>query len=336
MRRRVGNYLDSFVGRQVVVVGDVMVDSYMCGRVERISPEAPIPIVSVSGREYRLGGAANVALNVKALGATPYICSVIGDDNKGEIFRNLLKHNDLSAEGIISVAGRKTTSKTRIMSGSQHLLRVDDEEVMPIGRSCSDQLLSGIRRIAAARRIDLIIFEDYDKGVLSAELISAITSFARSQGILTAVDPKRANFHAYCDVDLFKPNFKEFTEGLNLSVVGDDVSGLRASVRSFLSSSRNRILLLTLSERGVFISDGRSDAHYPAEVRDIADVSGAGDTVIAVAGLLLCSGADIHDIAVIANAAGGLVCEKAGVVPISRQMLRQAFAADTEVGGGHN
>jgi len=318
-------YLEAFKTKSILVVGDVMIDSYMWGKVNRISPEAPIPIVSVSNSESRLGGAANVALNIKALGAVTYLCSVIGTDYNSDVFKQLMAEKNLSTEGIICNSGRKTTIKTRIISGSQHLLRVDDEIDTSLDQKTSDELVGRIEKICKEKAIDLIIFEDYDKGVLSEYNLSRLIEFAKAAGIRTAVDPKRRNFSFYKNVDLFKPNHKEFCEGLKCEIPKDDFSLLSEQSQQFVSSSNIGMLLLTLSEHGVFISNGKESKSFPAVIRDIADVSGAGDTVISVAGLLLCSGASCQDIAFLSNIAGGLVCEKAGVVPIDPQSLLKEF-----------
>lgn len=324
-REVVDSFLEKFATKNVLVIGDVMIDSYLWGGVNRISPEAPIPIVSVSRREYRLGGAANVALNIKALGGTAYLCSVIGNDDNSEIFKQLLAKHNLSDDGIICHHSRKTTNKTRIISGSQHLLRVDDEIDTNINLDLSELLLSKLKTICIDKKIDLIIFEDYDKGVLTEYNIKKSIDYAKEKNIATAVDPKKRNFSFYQNVDLFKPNHKEFCDGVKCEIEKSDTKSLTEHGKLFVSEMGTGMLLLTLSEHGVFVCDATNCYQYPAEIRDIADVSGAGDTVISVAGLLLCSGANQAQIAKISNIAGGLVCEKAGVVPIDPDDLKNEF-----------
>jgi D-glycero-beta-D-manno-heptose-7-phosphate kinase len=302
-----------------------MIDAYLWGAVNRISPEAPIPIVSVGQKEFRLGGAANVALNIKALGGTVYLCSVIGDDDNSVIFKQLLAKHNLSDDGIICNKSRKTTTKTRIISGSQHLLRVDDEVDTNIDNAISNLLIERLQKICIEKSIDLIIFEDYDKGVLTEYNIKKTIDFAKQRNIPTVVDPKKRNFNYYSKVDLFKPNHKEFCEGRKCEIAKNDTKLLTEQGQEFISEMGIGMLLLTLSEHGVFVCDDESCSNYPAEIRDIADVSGAGDTVISVAGLLLCSGANKTQIAKISNIAGGLVCEKAGVVPIDPEDLKNEF-----------
>ncbi|MCK9254467.1 MAG: D-glycero-beta-D-manno-heptose-7-phosphate kinase [Bacteroidales bacterium] len=319
------SYFEKFKTKRVLIIGDVMIDSYMWGSVKRISPEAPIPIVSISSREYRMGGAANVALNIKSLGAEPILCSVLGQDEKGKIFTELLEQNSMSSEGLLYLEDRKTTTKTRVISSSQHLLRVDDELDTEIDKKSSDLLFKKVEEIIEKQKIDLIIFEDYDKGVLSAELISKIVEIAKQKSIFTAVDPKKRNFNSYNGVDLFKPNFKEFCEGTKSEISKTDFLEIKKSAKAFLKTYSIKTLLLTLSEYGVFISDNKNEFHFPAVKRLISDVSGAGDTVISVAGLLLSSGASMAEIAKISNIAGGLVCEKSGVVPIEIDELQAEF-----------
>lgn len=319
------SYLEKFKTKRVLIIGDVMIDSYMWGDVNRISPEAPIPIVSVVNREYRMGGAANVAFNINSLGAEPILCAVVGQDEKGKIFRDLLKQNSMSDEGLLSLPDRKTTIKTRIICGSQHMLRVDDEVDTEIDEKSSEILVEKVEKIIAKQKIDLIIFEDYDKGVLNPKFISKVIKIAKKNSIFTAVDPKKRNFNSYNGVDLFKPNFKEFCEGTNSEISKTDLKEIAKSAQKFLESSAISTLLLTLSEHGVFISDIKNNFHFPAERRLIADVSGAGDTVISVAGLLLSAGASLSEIASISNIAGGLVCEKSGVVPIEPEELQNEF-----------
>lgn len=324
-KQQAEKYFSSFKDKNVMIIGDVMVDSYMWGKVNRISPEAPIPIVSVTERDFRLGGAANVALNINALGATAFLCSVIGCDEKGVVFEELLKKNNLSQEGIVKLADRKTTVKTRVISGGQHLLRVDEEVSYPLQDEINQTLLNRVKDICAERNIDVIIFEDYDKGVLSETLIKEIVGFAKQSGVLLTVDPKKKNYDSYQNVDLFKPNLKEFAEGEKAEINKKNIDEIKSLAKSFIDKNSIKNLMITLSEQGVFIANSDEMLHFPAMIRDISDVSGAGDTVISVASLLLAVGAKIDEIAQISNLAGGLVCEKAGVVPVNINDLLAEF-----------
>ncbi len=298
-----------------------MVDSYLWGSVTRISPEAPVPIVSCTKGENRLGGAANVAENIRSLGAIPVICSVIGQDEKGQIFKDILKSQDLDGNGLIETTGRTTTVKTRIISNNQQLLRVDQEIDDYLSEELEGQLIDKILAIIDSRKIDAIIFQDYDKGVITPALIEKIISYASEKSIPTFVDPKKRNFNIYKNATLFKPNFKELTSGLNIDVDKKDFNSVFNAARLLHKQGAFKLVLITLSELGILISDNRNYHVVPAEIRDVADVSGAGDTVIATAALGFLSGLSPKQIASLANLAGGIVCEKAGVFPIEKELL---------------
>jgi rfaE bifunctional protein kinase chain/domain len=306
---------------RALVVGDVMIDAYYWGRVERISPEAPVPIVQITRREHRLGGAANVALNVKSLGATPIICSVIGHDEKGQLFADRMAKHGFSSEGVFRSTERMTTVKTRIISSGHHLLRVDEESTRPLSETEERGFLDRCLPLIRKGEIDVVIFEDYNKGVLTPEVIRAVSAKAKREGIPVSVDPKRDNFFAYTGVDLFKPNFKELYEGLNLDIEKGNREQLLSAVGVLESQLHNAITLVTLSEHGVVAKDASGHHFVSAHPREILDVSGAGDTVISVASVCLALQSDARTIAMLANLAGGLVCEKVGVVPIDREQL---------------
>lgn len=315
------NLFSKFNELTVLIIGDVMMDTYLWGKVDRISPEAPVPIVSVHKKENRLGGAANVALNIQALGATPIICSVIGDDTEGTDFLNLLSNQTLTSEGIIKESNRSTTVKTRIIGQKQQIVRIDSETDRYISKESNELLLETISRIISDRKIDAIIFEDYDKGVISEDLIWQIVTLANLKNIITVVDPKKRNFSFYQNVTLFKPNLKELKEGLKLDIDPRNPHEIESAVSNLQRQLNAKMLMVTLSELGVFISSEAGQKLIPAHIRDIADVSGAGDTVIATTALCLAAGLDEFKTAAIANLAGGLVCEQVGVVPITYELL---------------
>jgi rfaE bifunctional protein kinase chain/domain len=313
--------LQSFSNKKILIIGDVMVDEYLWGRVSRISPEAPVPVVSCDKREHRMGGAANVAVNIKAMGAVPVICSVIGRDEAGIIFKQLVGQGSMTDQGIVESARRRTTIKTRIIGNHQHLLRVDHEFTDFIDREEEDLLINRIREQIKNQTIDAIIFQDYDKGVITTRIIEEVTSLARAEEVPVLVDPKRRNFLAYIDVHVFKPNFKEFCEGLNIQLSKTDGEGIFRAARKMQKENSIGNMIITLSEKGIFVSDGSKYEVIPALERDIADVSGAGDTVIAVAALCLAGGQTVLRAAQLANLAGGLVCEKVGVVPVTPELF---------------
>lgn len=313
---------DSFNKMNVLIIGDVMIDAYLWGKVERISPEAPVPIVSVTKKENRMGGAANVALNIKAMGASPILCSVIGDDDAGKEFLELMKNENISTGGIIKVKDRPTTVKTRVIGHHQQILRIDEETEKNIKAVERNQLAGLIKDLLTEKKIDVIIFEDYDKGVISPELIEEIVLEAQKLNIPTVVDPKKKNFLQYKKVSLFKPNLKELKEGLKIDFDHHDRSKLSAAVKQLRELIQADYVMVTLSEMGVFISGKQGEHLIPAHIRNIADVSGAGDTVVSVAALALASGLAPEKVAALANLAGGLVCEKVGVVPIDKEQLQ--------------
>lgn len=316
---------NSFNDLTVLIIGDVMVDSYLWGGVERISPEAPVPIVSVKKRENRLGGAANVALNIKSLGANPILFSVIGNDQKGNEFIKLLEDQQMDSSGIILSSERITTTKFRVIGNKVQLLRVDEEMDSNLNEKDKQSVINRFNDLIDNNKIDVIIFQDYDKGLISREIIELVTSRAIKMGIPVSVDPKRKNFSTYENVTLFKPNLKELKEGMNVEFDALDMDALKSSVNQLKTKLSAEMILLTLSENGVYIDydQGKENQNLilPSHVRNISDVSGAGDTVISVASLCLAKRTDPSVLAAISNLAGGQVCEKVGVVPVDKDRL---------------
>lgn len=320
----VHNILDNFSKYRVLVVGDVMIDAYLEGSVGRISPEAPVPIVDVQKRYYRLGGAANVALNLQSLGAQSIICSVIGDDEKSHLFKQLMSEENLSTDALIHSPSRKTTIKYRIIGNSRQMLRIDEEDSHSLNDEETVKLLSLIQYTIDNQEIDAIILEDYDKGVLSENVIRKIVLMAQAKNIIVTVDPKKRNFHSYQGVTLFKPNLKELREGIEIGKGELTLGEIEEEMRNFANINHIEYLFTTLSERGVALYHQKTGQfyHQPAYLRKISDVSGAGDTVIATATLCLLSGFSPIQVAQISNLAGGIVCEYAGVTPIPVRQLK--------------
>ncbi len=312
---------EKFNSLNIMIIGDVMMDSYIWGKVERVSPEAPVPVVKVSKKENRLGGAANVALNVQSLGGRPFICAIIGDDKDGDEFLSLLQSQNLSDQGILKIQDRPTTVKTRIIAHNQQIVRVDAETDENISEAETEVMIGMIKKILTEQKIDAIIFEDYDKGLITEKLIAETVKLAEHRGIITVVDPKKRNFHSYKGVHLFKPNLKELEDGLKTVINPSKPGQVENAISKLKSQLGAKAVMLTLSEKGVFINSDLGQRHIPAHKRDIADVSGAGDTVIATAALCLAAGLDEFKSSEIANLAGGLVCEHVGVVPIDKARL---------------
>lgn len=310
---------EAFCHLKVLIIGDVMTDSYLWGKVDRISPEAPVPILNVQKREKRLGGAANVALNVQAMGAQPILCSVIGQDSDGTDFLELLNQQNLSTAGIVRSADRTTTIKHRIMSGSHHLLRVDQEVDHQISGVEQELLLEKITALLPSA--DVVVFEDYDKGVLGKQLIEAVITLAKDLKIPTVVDPKKRNFLHYVGVTLFKPNKKELKEGIKTETSLHTIEEVDDAIDKLQAKLCADAVMITLSEQGVYFKSEKESLHIPAHIRKIADVSGAGDTVISVAACCVALRLPAKLTTELANLSGGLVCEQVGVVPINKQEL---------------
>lgn len=321
------NTFQSFDQMNVMIIGDVMIDGYVWGKVERISPEAPVPVLSVAKKEDRLGGAANVALNIQSMGAKPILCSVIGDDENGKKLIKLLDDLNISHEGIVKSKDRITTIKTRVIGHHQHLLRIDEEVDHALNEVEENDFIAHVQKIISNNKIDVIIFQDYDKGVLTQHNIEKLITMATTAGIKTVVDPKKRNFLTYKNVGLFKPNLKELKEGLKIEFNHLSDTQLNAAALELKTKINANAVMITLSEHGVFLLDKENNYHIPAHIRNISDVSGAGDTVISVAALCYAANMPNQKIAAIANLAGGLVCEKVGVVPIIKsELLNEAKA----------
>ncbi len=309
----------SFSGLKALIIGDVMIDSYIWGKVERISPEAPVPVISITNKEVRLGGAANVAKNIAALGATPLLCAVVGNDHDGQAFTDLLVSRNMDTTGIVISNDRMTTVKERMLSASQHLLRIDKEITDPLNERDREALLKNIQNFM--KEADVVIFEDYDKGVLDKEIIGAVTTMAMAKGIPVTVDPKKRNFLNYEKATLFKPNLKEIKEGLKIDFENDDEVAISEAARTLRETLNIEKVLITRSEYGVYIASDGEQHFIPAHLRAISDVSGAGDTVISTASLCLALGLPDKVTAALSNLAGGLVCEHLGVVSVNKRQL---------------
>ena len=306
---------------KVAVIGDVMLDTYWWGKVDRISPEAPVPVVAVTKREQRIGGAGNVALNLVSLGAHVNVLTVLGKDDDGEQLTTLFNQNNIGAKYIVTSTDRITTNKIRIISRNQHMMRLDAEMQTDITQNDEEKLLYAFEEYIAAESPDIVILEDYNKGVLTQTVVTKIIALCKQHHILTAVDPKRKNFFSYVGVDIFKPNLKEAVEGLNILTDVVSLSLLKDIHLLLQEKLKHKISFITLSEKGVFYNDNNSSSLIPTHIRSIADVSGAGDTVIAVASLVYAATKNVKLMAEVANIAGGLVCEEVGTVAINKESL---------------
>ena len=325
--------LDRFEGTRVLVVGDVMLDEYLHGAVERISPEAPVPIVRLRERVYKPGGAANVALNLHHLGATVQLIGLVGTDEAGTQLRTALSDAGLDLGGLVDSTQRRTTRKARVMSAGQQLMRVDTEDTQPATGAEAQGLLARVSDYFRSESPQVVVFEDYDKGTLTSGLISLLLDASAEAGAATVVDPKSRNFWAYRGVTLFKPNALELTEALAARGVTADLrseAGLREAHRALHDQLGHSATLVTLGAQGAALV-GRGFHQVPATELRIADVCGAGDSVAAVATLAVATGAGERDLLNISNLAGGLACGHLGVRPLHRAELRDALRARASV-----
>jgi rfaE bifunctional protein kinase chain/domain len=311
--------LNNFKSKKILVIGDAIIDSYLWGEINRMSPEAPVPVVDVkvNQNDNRLGGAANVALNLKELGAKAILCTVIGNDSKGILFEQLMKEQGLGVEGMLISDGRKTTTKTRVIVKDRHQLRIDEEDKHPI--KIEKQFLNLV--IKVSKIIDAIILQDYNKGVLTKNIITKLINYANENNIPTIVDPKKDNFLSYKNCTLFKPNLHEISEGLQQEINPENLKEIREITSKLKRKLKSNSILLTLSDKGICINSEKHFYHFKSKTNNVIDVSGAGDTVVSIAALCLACKTSAGQLAQLSNIAGGIVCEKVGVVPINFQQL---------------
>lgn len=319
---RIIQIFHSFTNKKVLVIGDVMIDEYLRGNVTRLSPEAPVPVVEIDSESYHFGGAANVALNLKTLGCEPIIVGMVGHDRMGEIFIDLLRQELLSADGIIQTDDRPTTVKTRIIGGNQHLARVDREKIKYVSDHLLTKVMETIEQFLT--EIDGIILEDYNKGVLSREVINRTLAAAGERSILSAVDPKFINFLEYKKATVFKPNIKEAAQALARPIETDEDVYLAG--RELIEKLSVECVLITRGAKGLSLFEKNGEiTQVPTKSRKVADVSGAGDTVISTVTAALIGGASFKEAAIFANYAAGVVCEEVGIVPIKRDDLKRVL-----------
>lgn len=327
-----------FKSLRVAVVGDVMLDTYWWGSSDRISPEAPVPVVQLQHKESRIGGAGNVALNLVSLGAQVSMHGVTGTDEDGLLLELMMKDKGINTEGLWKSPDRMTTNKIRIISRSQQMMRLDREVATDLEADAAERFIQKTIDLFALQQPDIVIFEDYNKGVLTAAVIRSLIAWCRQHGVLTSVDPKRKNFFEYTGVDIFKPNLKEAREALGFLDSKPTLENLKTIHNLLHAKLGHHISFITLSEAGVFYQHDAEAVHLPAFVRNIADVSGAGDTVIAVASLVYAATRDARLMATVANLAGGMVCEDVGTVAIdANRLLNECLQllTDEAGSGGH-
>ena len=325
-KERLQNLYNNFEGKRIAVVGDMMLDCYFWGEVKRISPEAPVPVVEIDDEFFRLGGAANVALNILKLGCTPLLFGVIGNDNDGMVFNKILTDNGINTKSIIADKSRPTTAKTRVIAAKQHIVRIDKESKQDIDAKTEEDILSQLE--SESSNLDAIILQDYNKGVLTPSLIENIIALANKKDIIITVDPKFNNFYNYKNVTVFKPNRKETEDALGVRLINDN--NISKAGNKLIDKLNAKYVLLTLGENGValFQKDNDKEKKIPTKARKVADVSGAGDTVISTLTTALAAGADIYEASYLANFAGGLVCGEVGIIPIEKDTLFEVVSKE--------
>jgi rfaE bifunctional protein kinase chain/domain len=320
----------NFVGKRIAVVGDLMLDRYYWGTISRISPEAPVPVVEVDEESTRLGGAANVANNIASLGGVPMMIGVVGKDIGAEILQKLVVNNGFPTDGIVVDNSRPTTIKTRVIAHGQHVVRIDQEEKFDLSADAQARVIACLKSQIGS--LDGIILEDYNKGVLTKELIKAVIQLAKEHKKTITVDPKSNNFFEYQGISVFKPNRKEAEEALGHRL--QSLPDMEAAARTLLARLDAESVLLTLGEKGMLlIEKNGSFAHVETKARHVADVSGAGDTVIATLTMAMVAGGSVRESAALANYAGGIVCGEVGIVPIDKNLLVQTILKDINYGG---
>ncbi len=316
-------------GKKIAIIGDVMLDKYVYGTISRISPEAPVPVVDIDNTEYKLGGAANVANNIKALDAEPILIGVIGNDYDSKHYLDVMRSLGLSTIGIIKDTSRPTTAKTRVIAHSQHVLRVDNEVTEDVSSTSRKKILEFFKK--NVKSFEAVILQDYNKGVLTEELISELIAVSKKNHKPVYVDPKFRNFFAYKDVTIFKPNRKETADILAMKIDGEE--SIKDAGRILIDKLNCEYLVLTRGEKGMMLFDKEKNKtvilNIPTIARKVADVSGAGDTVISTIAVMLAGGASIVEAVMLANQAAGIVCEEVGIIPIYKQALIDSYKSNT-------
>jgi rfaE bifunctional protein kinase chain/domain len=326
-RTRLSSLLAAAVGKHVTIVGDAMLDVYLRGEVDRISPEAPVPVVRVHERRYALGGAANVAQNVAALGAHARLIAAVGIDAEGTTLRTLLGRVAAGSDHLIEV-DRPTTTKTRVIARAQQLVRVDEEDDADLDAGAVARLLDAMR--GAVETSDALVLEDYNKGVLLGEVIEQSIALARARNLPVVVDPKYRNFFRYRGATIFKPNRRELEAALGAAI---DVDDPRAQPEMFSRLGVDH-LLLTLGERGMaLLSPNGEILRVPTMAREVYDVVGAGDTVTAYLATMLAAGATVSEAALIANFAAGVEVGKLGAATVTAEEVLASYDTLARAGG---
>ena len=318
--KKATDIISKFPKAKVLVIGDLIMDHFIWGSVDRISPEAPVPVVDVSDEEILLGGAANVVNNIRGLGGKCYITGVAGKDSDGKKLLTLLKEKKVDADGIIIDKSRATTIKTRVVAGNQQVVRFDRESREFIGDNILKKVINYVSSMVS--KIDVIVVSDYDKGLISAEMLEEVIKIAKKHGKKVAVDPKVTHFDYYEGVNIITPNNKEASEASGIKI--KDEKSLYKAADNLIGRTATEALLITRGEHGMSLFEDRIETHIPTVAKEVYDVSGAGDTVIGVLALALGSGANYKEAATLANFAAGVVVGKLGTATLTKAELLEA------------
>jgi len=312
-----------FSNENILVIGDIMLDHYLYGQINRISTEAPVPIVDIEEEEYRLGGAANVVLNLLGLGAKATLLSVIGEDEYGKKMLSTLKENNISTKHIFKLPNRITAVKTRIFDDDRQVVRYDRETDDDVTKEQEAELLIEIDALIRSGKFKAVILQDYNKGLLTKKIIKQVLLITTKLGIPVVVDPKEYNFFEYQQIDLFKPNLKELSDALSMKIDPKNINSLRKAAEELKRRNRFDNLILTLGALGIFVYEKNGESYIvPSKPIKTADVSGAGDTVVSVATLGFVQHWPLLAISKLANLAAAKVCKKVGVCPILAKDLK--------------
>jgi rfaE bifunctional protein kinase chain/domain len=319
---RLKEIIDRFNQKRIMVIGDLMVDEFLTGKVSRISPEAPVPVVDIIEQSIRPGGAANVANNLIHLKCQPILIGAVGRDAMGEQFLNILTKNKIIVDGIIKLNDRPTTVKTRIIGHSQHIVRIDKESCEYISGKDELKLIEIVKKFL--KDVEAIIIQDYNKGMLTKKIIDTVIKIAQKSKKLITVDPKFINFFNYKNVTVFKPNIREIEKAFAVHIKSQD--DLISIGKQLLEKLKVKCVLITRGSAGMSLFELKKEpVHLSTKARKIADVSGAGDTVISTLTVALTGGASYQEAATMANDAAGIVCEEVGIMPVDLDKLCQVY-----------
>jgi rfaE bifunctional protein kinase chain/domain len=327
--QRLEQIFSQFGGHRILILGDVMLDEYIWGSVSRISPEAPVPVVEVMDESVKLGGAANVALNVKTLGDIPLLVSIVGNDKNGEKLKELLASSEISSQGIFVDENRRTTAKTRIIAHSQQVVRADRENTEELSSDMTFQLVDFIKKKIKEEKISALLISDYGKGVISLKLLNEVIDLARNNNIFISVDPKETNFMNYKGVSIITPNHSEagFAYGKRIK----DEKSLEEVGWGLLEKLEAEALLITRGEKGMSLFEkDKMLTNFPTVAKEVYDVTGAGDTVISALTSAHSAGANLKEAALISNHAAGIVVGEIGTAQVTKEELYQDLKNYTE------